>query len=489
MSLSRLLCTLVVALGVVPTLACHDYTFNPQEESGEIGIYDDLFAVSVVDEEQIFAAGYFGAIYHSADGGATWKQQDSGTALSIYDISMADAKNGWAVGQIGLILHTRDGGQTWEVQPNIKKEQQTNLFAVQTLDENTAWVVGEWGTIITTKNGGRTWQDRSLTIGLEDPSFQWLRPADQENVRNGGKVYRDVGLNDIYCRPMPSQSCWVVGEYGKTLFTEDGSNWNAGEILGTQDLPPLGFEPESTTASDEGHEALSELVAEIIDSPHLKIEINPYVTKAEIAALLDVEDPTALFELIEERAGEANSVLIDEGMFSDRIFTEGDPPWDFEDFVEDDPEFLNRYLAGRTAAKPSVGVRVLHRPYLFHVRFDDEKQGVIAGLGGLLLQSVDGGRSWDYRESKSREALFAAAYSANRLIAVGEKGLARFAGKDGQEWQKPRGGFPKLFTFFRDVSFGPRGRVGFIVGQRGLILRSEDAGSSWEQVLPPEQVN
>jgi photosystem II stability/assembly factor-like uncharacterized protein len=27
-------------------------------------------------------------------------------------------------------------------------------------------------------------------------------------------------------------------------------------------------------------------------------------------------------------------------------------------------------------------------------------------------------------------------------------------------------------------------RVGFIVGQRGMVLRSEDGGDSWAQVLP-----
>ncbi len=482
---SHVMRIVLVVVGLFAVVGCHDYTFDPHENPGEIGIYDDLFSVSVVDEKEIFSSGYFGTIYHSPDGGMTWTQQTTNTMLSIYDISMADAKNGWAVGQIGMILHTTDGGQTWTPQPNVKAEQQTNLFAVQALDVNTAWAVGEWGSIIVTQNAGKTWQDRSLTIGLNDPSFQWLRPDDQEKIRNGGNVFRDVGLNDIYCRPLPSASCWIVGEYGKIFNSHDGgASWEAGEILGTTTLPPLAFEVEGTTVQEEARAQLGVLVQEIIDRPHLKIEINPYVTQAEIDSLLDLEDPTELFELIEERAGEANSTLIDEGMFSDRIFTEGEPPWDWEDFIDDDPDFLNRYLVARMRANPEVGVTVLHRPYLFHIRFDSDKNGVVAGLGGILLGSDDGGRTWSYRDSQSREALFAADYSANRLIAVGEKGLARFSDKGGQSWGKPRGGFPKLFTYFRDVSFEPLGRVGFIVGQKGTILRSEDSGNSWTQVLP-----
>jgi photosystem II stability/assembly factor-like uncharacterized protein len=27
--------------------------------------------------------------------------------------------------------------------------------------------------------------------------------------------------------------------------------------------------------------------------------------------------------------------------------------------------------------------------------------------------------------------------------------------------------------------------MGFIVGQRGMVLRTEDAGDTWQQVFPP----
>jgi photosystem II stability/assembly factor-like uncharacterized protein len=38
----------------------------------------------------------------------------------------------------------------------------------------------------------------------------------------------------------------------------------------------------------------------------------------------------------------------------------------------------------------------------------------------------------------------------------------------------------------RDVGFDSEGRLGFIVGQAGRILRSKDAGFQWAGVLPPE---
>jgi photosystem II stability/assembly factor-like uncharacterized protein len=36
----------------------------------------------------------------------------------------------------------------------------------------------------------------------------------------------------------------------------------------------------------------------------------------------------------------------------------------------------------------------------------------------------------------------------------------------------------------RDLGFEHNARVGFIVGQQGMVLRSRDSGRSWARVLP-----
>jgi photosystem II stability/assembly factor-like uncharacterized protein len=36
----------------------------------------------------------------------------------------------------------------------------------------------------------------------------------------------------------------------------------------------------------------------------------------------------------------------------------------------------------------------------------------------------------------------------------------------------------------RDLGFEHKQRVGFIVGQQGMVLRSRDGGKNWAQVLP-----
>jgi photosystem II stability/assembly factor-like uncharacterized protein len=172
------------------------------------------------------------------------------------------------------------------------------------------------------------------------------------------------------------------------------------------------------------------------------------------------------------------------GILSDRIRRRGAPPWDYEDFLEDDPGFLRRYLDSRLADRPRMEVALAQNPYLFTVRFSDENNGFISGLGGMILKTVDGGRTWRYEAVGRKVALFSVYPDPKRAIVVGEKGMVRVSSDGGASWAAPSSGFPTIFTFMRDIGFAMNDRVGFIVGQRGMVLRSEDGGGTWTQVLP-----
>lgn len=473
--------------GVVLAIAgCHVPDYSPIYDAGEIAIYDDLFAVSTPDGQHVVAVGFFGAIYVSSDGGETWEKTESGTQKSLYDVSMADARRGWVVGQRGLILRTEDGGRTWQAQDNAKLEQGSQLFAVHAIDANTGWVVGEWGTRLFTDDGGNTWQDRSMTIDETHPRFVWLAPVEQEAVRRGEKVFEDVGLNDVYCAPPPSKSCWLIGEFGYVFFSDNlGLSWQRAEIVGEISMDPVRVPYNETDIGDADRERIRAFATEIVDLNHLNVDVEPVALAREISAFGRPDDPFELFEILDARTLNVREVLEETGILSDRIRVRNGPPWDFEDFLEDDPDFLRRFLEGRTSEFAGVHVRVAQNPYLFKVHFDDEQNGLISGLGGVILKSSDGGRTWAYRKTDRKQALFSVTTSEDRAIAVGEKGLVQVSTDGGDDWEQPDRGFPTLFTFMRNVTFGPDGERGFIVGQGGMVLRSEDAGESWDYVLPP----
>jgi photosystem II stability/assembly factor-like uncharacterized protein len=363
---------LAAVLLVSFTVGCNELELSQQSTAAEIELYDDLYSVAVIDAQHVIAVGDHGAIYRTEDGGQRWQKAQSPTSRSLYSVSMADAAAGWAVGQYGTILRTVDAGRSWAMQPGLEEKQAFHLFGVHAVDAETAWGVGVWGTRILTQDGGMTWSDHSVPVTPDHPLFAWLSTEDQEKVREGGDVYEDVALNDVYCRPRPSERCWIVGEFGTIFRSEDlGRTWIRGSI--------------DTSKSD------------------------------------------------------------------------GSDP----------------------------GVAVAENAYLFTVRFSGERDGLIAGLGGVVLRSQDGGRRWSYAAKDPRRSFFSIARAADRFVAVGEKGLLRFSSDGGRTWTAPADGdIPAVFSFLRDLDFDAAGKVGYIVGRGGMVLRSDDAGQRWRPVLP-----
>ncbi|MCZ6463512.1 MAG: YCF48-related protein [Proteobacteria bacterium] len=478
----------VAASALAFGLACHEVKLDLQSDEGAIGILDDLYSVSVVNEDDVVAVGYYGAAYYSSDSGETWAKGITGTTLSLYSVSMADSEHGWAVGQLGIILRTEDGARTWVEQPNPKRKDGSHFFSINAIDKDTAVAVGAWGTRIRTSDGGKTWADLSFTIDEMHPQFVWLTSFDQERVRNGEQVFEDVGLNDVYCGRPPSTRCWLIGEFGYLFYSEDqGVTWQQSSIEGSVEIPAIAVGYNELELDEAAVATLGEFARAIASEEHLNVAISSLASSREIAEFGKADDPSELFEILDARAQEVRTVLEDAGIMSDRLRMRAQPPWDYEDFLEDDPEFLNRYLDGRRADSGGIKVRVLQNPYLFTVRFRDDAHGLIAGLGGVILRSDDGGKTWAYRKIDRKQALFSVVPVEGRAVAVGEKGLVRTSLDGGDTWAPPAdGAFPEIYTFMRDISFEPSGKVGFIVGQSGQVLRSVDAGYAWNKVLPPE---
>ena len=89
--------------------------------------------------------------------------------------------------------------------------------------------------------------------------------------------------------------------------------------------------------------------------------------------------------------------------------------------------------------------------------------------------------------------MFSGAFGENNhLIAVGEKGLRRVSTDGGQTWKRLRaegeedgvGRFPAdKHGYFRDVTCATP-QVCWMVGQGGNVLRSNDGGENWYEMLP-----
>ena len=464
----------LVALGIGVALllaGCREPTYERRFAEGDIDYYDDLYAATAVGRDRLWVAGYFGSIYRTTDGGETWKKLPSGSQKSIYDISFADERHGWAVGRRGWIVHTTDGGDSWEKQRTPRRPEQ-HIFAIHAIDAKRAYAVGEWGGRYYTDDAGETWQDRSFLVTEDHPVFQYLTEFELERFNRGEKIYDDLYLNDVVF--IDEARGWLVGEYGLTYWTEDGGEtWTQGKLRGELVLEDVEF-PEGD--SEIPRTLWPRLFADaegLAKFGYLRVRIEGFLTKAELKA---ANGETLLAD---ERAEAVRGFFEGEGIGQERIRLDRLTPFD-EELVD-----LEAFARSKLAPRPIAKLRVVETPFLYDIKMVDAQNGLIAGLGGVILRTQDGGRTWTYSDTRSPQAFFSVGIGSAGVVAVGEKGLVRISDDGGSSFRAARDDeFPASFSYMRDMVFADPER-GWIVGARGRILRTSDGGRSWTQMLPP----
>jgi photosystem II stability/assembly factor-like uncharacterized protein len=201
---------------------------------------DRFYDVQALSPDRAFVVGYSGKIVETTDGGRTWTGRPSGSDLALYSVRFVDDEVGWISGQDGLILHTTNGGKTWDKQESnaFFEEREVGkqplfLFALHALDRDHAWAVGDRSILTSTSDGGKTWTARKVPMETDLSGGQSLAAADP--------IFYDVRFRD-------PQHGWIVGEFGKIMYTADGGEtWHEQErtlledsnIFDLLDLPTM----------------------------------------------------------------------------------------------------------------------------------------------------------------------------------------------------------------------------------------------------------
>jgi photosystem II stability/assembly factor-like uncharacterized protein len=144
----------------------------------------------------------------------------------------------WAVGDAGTMLNSKDGGGTWVAVPS---GTDADLRAVWAASESDVWVVGSGGTILHSVDTGAHWQ----RLGPGDP-IEWravwaIGEEDVYAVGEAGRVWRsrDRGRSFQIQRPLgdtdevfttiwgnAADDVYLGGDRGSLLATSDrGEHW------------------------------------------------------------------------------------------------------------------------------------------------------------------------------------------------------------------------------------------------------------------------
>ncbi len=461
-----------------------------------------------------WSVGGGGTILFTADGGATWSSQASGTRVSLYAVDAAGAARCWAVGDHGTVVRTTDAGLTWSAMTIGADDLRDVSFVSATV----GWALGfRWpadpdGTyasvLYRTIDGGTTWAVQKIwdaqqlrAIGFADASAGWA-------VGDGGRILRtgDGGVTwtsqdaapevDLSALCVVSASrAWVAGD-GILETTDAGATWkpratldvwsntftsvdvdSEGHVAATgwyypdeTELEPCGM---VATSADGGATWSSHFDGEYLEGVFAGVAFSSptgVCAVGETGAVMRSTDggvtwtgrkPLALRELsgvdfVDAQNGWAVGAYYGPGEPSSLVLrtADGGATWKEDSFS---PGYWGAALSA--------------------VDFVNRRVGYAVGDAGLVLRSADGGAHWrTVNASRSgRDALYSVdLVGTSRGWAVGEKGRI-LTTTDGVHWRKQRS--RTVSTLF-GVSFATRA-VGYAVGDKGCILKTSDGGGTW----------
>jgi photosystem II stability/assembly factor-like uncharacterized protein len=116
------------------------------------------------------------------------------------------------------------------------------------------------------------------------------------------------------------------------------------------------------------------------------------------------------------------------------------------------------------------------------IEFLDQRRGLLAGDEGLLLVTRNGGNGWTQIDTGTSHHLTDIALFGENVWVAGYGGVMLHSGDGGESWQRQ-------WTFagasLECVSFLDE-RSGWAVGWSGTVLRTTDGGNTWRATPVPD---
>lgn len=371
-----------------------------------VGSSFGIGSVKFVDANTGFAIEQYSAtsnkFYKTTNGGITWTSSSTGFTELIYSIAFVNSLLGYAAGGgltgAGAIYKTTDGGTTW-----FKQNINTNyaIYSICAID-SIAWAVGYDGIILKTINNGEQWvkiiPGNTLTEDLNGVHFIKYKSYGKDvylgmavGLKGMAKRSFDVGYNwttimsdwvnykTLYdVQMIDSLYGYAVGAKGKMMKTVDGgTTWfhqNSGlraELWSTWFVDSLRGATVGDSATNSWGYTDGKIYTTFDGGNNWK------TTSFVNSTFLGVHFPSTLIGCA---VGFNGSYAISAKTF------DGGNSWNLDTIHN---------FRGR----------------LWSVAFSGAKDGVAVGDSGMILKTIDAGKTWSRMNSGTTNALWYVLYS------------------------------------------------------------------------------
>ncbi len=406
----------------------------------------DLYSISFVEENNIIIAGESGEIYQSLDLGATWQSINSTVNSNLNDIFYLNAQHGFIVGNDGVLLITNDGGNNFAKQ---SLPISGNLYSVAFSSELIGYVVGETGIVLKTIDAGINWTSLNSGVNLDLKKID-ISPIDARIIvivgdlatsiksTNSGATFSKANLGAGISRNLKglrflpgTNQVFAVGQDGYLIrSTNGGTSWAARLAGYRNNFSSIDFKTDRT-----GFIAGQNGAFYLTSNGAISLVSRPLPEKTDI---ITIDFWNTSFGYTASKSG--------------KMFRTGN--------------------SGTTwVPVPAVTTEDITGFYLFA-----PSVLYVTGSNGYIARSFDSGGSWDSNiATNTSENLIDVTYFDFQVgFAIGENGQISWT-NGGNTWEN----LPKLTDQNLNSLSKLDSSTSIIVGNGGVILKSEDKARTW----------
>ncbi len=319
-------------------------------------------------------------------------------------------------------------------------------------------------------------------------------PFDPANSRSW-----EVPLADLYDVDIEGNMAFAVGYWGVILrSTDQGQTWRVAPTPTQRNLHAVDFHGEKhgwavgaqgvILRTTDGGESWSLQVAEVDDEFEGRIAIEETLfgvvalspdtawAVGDLGVIIHTSDGGATWK--RERVPEENfnDTELPDRIFNAIEFSTPESGWITGEF--------GTLLRSRDAGMTWQGERQLDGAvediYLIGMANTGELLSYACGVGGVAIRTQDGGVTWTTLRVPTGAGLYDIAAAGEKVIVVGDRGVIFTSSDAGETWTEPKR--PHLFNWLQGADYGPNGVV-LVVGENAVILVSNDGGASFERAV------